>query len=192
MRLTALGIGTAIALAITVWNAGYRASTAQDDASATFVRIASVLQSPRCLNCHTVTEFPRQGDDRHPHLWGVSRGADDRGWPHGRCISCHASTNNNGAGIPGRPDWHLAPLSMGWEGLSPTELCLVLLDPVRNGNRSAAQIADHIAHDHQFVAWAWEPGRNPSGADRTVPPISRDDLVKLVDQWVSAGAQCRP
>src|SRR5215472_3559746 len=81
---------------------------AESDSAVMFPRIASVLQHPRCLNCHTMTDFPRQGDDRHPHLFGVSRGPDDRGLPMGRCTSCHCSANNDATGVPGRG--HLAPL----------------------------------------------------------------------------------
>ncbi len=32
-----------------------------------WTEVASVLRHPRCMNCHTFTEFPRQGDDRHRH-----------------------------------------------------------------------------------------------------------------------------
>jgi hypothetical protein len=158
--------------------------------AALFSRIATVLQHPRCLNCHTTENFPRQASDRHPHYWGVVRGVDDKGAPTERCVFCHASNNNDTNGIPGRPDWHMAPLSMGWEGLSLPELCHVLLDPVRNGNRSAGDIATHIATDRQFVAWAWSPGRNPAGVDRDTPPIPHDEFAKLVKHWVALGAAC--
>jgi hypothetical protein len=46
------------------------AIAAETDAAASLVsfeRMATVLTSPRCLNCHTLTSFPRQGDDRHQH-----------------------------------------------------------------------------------------------------------------------------
>jgi mono/diheme cytochrome c family protein len=36
--------------------------------------VYSVVTSPRCINCHTATNYPRQGDDRHPHIYGVIRG----------------------------------------------------------------------------------------------------------------------
>ena len=48
--------------------------------------IYSVLTSPRCINCHPVSsklpplgglfpqDYPRQGDDRHPHYFTVLRG----------------------------------------------------------------------------------------------------------------------
>ena len=29
-------------------------------------QVYSVLTSPRCINCHTATNHPQQGDDRHP------------------------------------------------------------------------------------------------------------------------------
>ena len=119
------------------------------DPAAMFARIVSVLQHPQCLNCHTTTDYPHQADDRHPHIFSVVRGSDDKGLAWARCTTCHGSVNNYATGIPGSPDCHPALLSMGWKGLSPAQLCQVLLDPARHGNRSAAQIARYIAHDQQ-------------------------------------------
>ncbi len=170
--------------------AGAQQNAPPQDASAMFARIATVLKSPRCLNCHTVTDFPRQGDDRHAHIFFISRGPDDRGYPSARCTSCHGDANNDATGIPGRPDWHLAPLSMGWEGLSTAQLCHRLLDPAANGHRTPEQIYEHIAFDREFVAWAWSPGRNIQGMPRSVPPIPHDEFAQLVKQWVAAGASC--
>lgn len=190
-----MGFGAALTVVVAggaalAWAAGAPQNTAPADASTMFARIATVLRSPRCLNCHTVTDFPRQGDDRHAHIYFVSRGPDDRGWPNARCSSCHGDANNNATGIPGRPDWHMAPLSMGWEGLSDSQLCHRLLNPADNGHRTAEQIYEHVAFDKQFVAWAWSPGRNIQGVQRTVPPIPRDAFSLLVKQWVAAGAPC--
>jgi hypothetical protein len=39
------------------------------DGVAAFERIATVLQSPRCLNCHPRGDRPAQGDDRHTRAW---------------------------------------------------------------------------------------------------------------------------
>jgi len=183
--LVTLASGLALA-----WIASAQQSAAPSNSAAMFTRIATVLQSPRCLNCHTVTDYPRQGDDRHAHIFFVSRGPDDRGFPSARCTSCHGDANNDATGIPGRPDWHMAPLSMGWEGLSPAQLCHRLLDPAANGHRSPEQIYEHIAFDRQFVAWAWSPGRNVQGVERSVPPIPHDEFAQLVKQWVAAGAPC--
>jgi hypothetical protein len=192
-RVVGLGIALPGILAATLafaWIARAQQSSSRQDVVAMFARIATVLQSPRCLNCHTVTDFPRQGDDRHAHIFSVSRGPDDRGRPTARCTSCHGDANNDATGIPGRPDWHLAPLSMGWEGLSQAQLCHRLLNPAANGHRTPQQIAEHISGDRQFVAWAWSPGRNVAGVERSVPPIPHDAFARLVEQWVAAGAPC--
>lgn len=79
---------------------------------------------------------PKQGDDRHVHLMNVQRGGENMGVPAIRCATCHRTHNNDMAGIPGAPDWHLAPASMGWDGLSKSELCRTLLDPTKNGGRA--------------------------------------------------------
>ena len=39
-----------------------------------FRTVASVLTSPRCLNCHSSYDGPLQGDDHHPHAMNVRRG----------------------------------------------------------------------------------------------------------------------
>jgi hypothetical protein len=38
--------------------------TASD--GALFVEFVSVLRHPRCMNCHSRGDFPRQGNDSHP------------------------------------------------------------------------------------------------------------------------------
>ena len=37
------------------------------DGLAAWGQVYSVLTSPRCINCHTATNYPQQGDDRHRH-----------------------------------------------------------------------------------------------------------------------------
>jgi hypothetical protein len=32
-----------------------------------FESIVPVLRHPRCMNCHLTGDYPRQGDDSHPH-----------------------------------------------------------------------------------------------------------------------------
>jgi hypothetical protein len=110
-----------------------------------FAVMDSVLTSPRCQNCHTSTAFPRQGDDRHPHRFNVVRGDNGHGAKGFPCSSCHGRANNPSSGVPGADeDWHLAPLSMGWEGLRPSLRCIHLKDPRRNGGRSGAAVIDHL------------------------------------------------
>ena len=156
--------------------------------------IYSVFTSARCINCHTITNYPRQGDDRHPHIFNVVRGPDDKGAPVARCISCHGDKNNASTGVPGRSDWHLAPLTMAWEtapGVPMTgpQLCAMLTDRLRNGNRGLLDLLDHVENEH-LVLWAWDPGTRWNGEARTKPPISHEEFVKTFKEWIDAGATC--
>src|SRR5262249_45561285 len=100
----------------------HRRSSPNPTALAAFERIASVLESPRCMNCHPRGDRPSQGDDRHIHLMNVQRGAAGKGFPGMACSTCHQTHNNDLGGVPGAPHWQLAPKSMGWTGLSRGEL----------------------------------------------------------------------
>jgi hypothetical protein len=151
---------------------------------AAFQRIATVLESPRCLNCHPREDRPRQGDDRHIHLMNVQRGPDGRGLAAMRCSACHQEHNNDAAGVPGAAHWRLPPRTMGWTGLSVGELCRTLLDPTKNGGRSPTDLVKHMTTD-PLVLWAWRPG-----GDRTVPPLSAEEMKIALEAWAGAGAPC--
>jgi hypothetical protein len=116
--------------------------------------IASVLQDPRCLNCRPRADRPTQGDDRHIHGMNVQRGVDGTGTPAMRWSTCHQEHNNDTAGIPGAPHWHLAPASMDWVGPEQGRLCRTLLDRTKNGGRSVADLIAHMTGDildHQHL-----------------------------------------
>ena len=170
------------------------AAPSRADGLAQWRQIESVLTHPRCLNCHTSTDYPRQGDDRHRHLFGVVRGADGHGATAAQCAMCHHDINADGAGVPGAKGWRLAPLSMTWESapgvrMTSRELCHALTDKRRNGQRSAAQLIDHHA-DEPLVGWAWAPGQRPDGTMRATPPVSHADFVAATRTWAAAGAPC--
>jgi hypothetical protein len=149
-----------------------------------FVEVAKVLRHPRCLNCHTATNFPRQGDDRHLHANLVRRGPDDHGAPGMRCSTCHQTENNASSGVPGKPNWHLAPLSMAWEGLSDSALCRTLKDRRRNGGRDLDALVKHISND-PLVSYGWDPGGR-----RAAIPAPRETMVEHMKAWVRSGAVC--
>jgi hypothetical protein len=192
--------------------------------------IYSVLTSPRCMNCHPVAssklplflglfpqDYPRQGDDRHPHYYSVVRGETVSvdtaektgaqveigiGAPFERCTMCHGSRNDETTGLPGTQDpahpgesfWGLAPASMALESspgvpLAGPELCARLKDKSRNGNRELADTLHHIATE-PLVLWSWNPGKRANGETRTIPPISHDDFVLAFSAWISDGAPC--
>jgi hypothetical protein len=148
-----------------------------------FARVAEVLRHPRCMNCHPVGDFPRQADDRHRHRMLVARGPDDRGTVAMRCSTCHQTTNTADGRVPGAPNWHLAPVSMGWEGLSDGELCRALKDPQKNGRKSLSAIVHHMTED-RLVQWAWQPG------DRTPPSVPQKEFHEAVRRWARTGAAC--
>src|SRR6266446_5997120 len=87
----------------------------RDDARARelFISIVPVLKHPRCLNCHSTGDFPRQGDDGRIHIQNVRRGPDGKGKFGQKCIACHQEYNVAGLNMPpGAPNWHLPPPSM--------------------------------------------------------------------------------
>jgi hypothetical protein len=151
---------------------------------ALFVEAGRVLQHPRCLNCHPVGERPTQGDDRHPHSPLVVRGADDKGAIGLRCTTCHQDANYEASGVPGHPQWHVAPKTMAWQMKSLGQICEQIKDPRRNGGKTLAAIHEHMAHD-SLVGWAWTPGgiREPA-------PGTQAQLGALIAAWIESGAAC--
>src|SRR4029078_9368806 len=82
------------------------------DGLAAWEQVYSVLTSPRCINCHTATNYPQQGDDRHRHFANVVRGPEGKGVPGLNCGGCHQETNADSTGVAGGHNWLLAPLEM--------------------------------------------------------------------------------
>jgi hypothetical protein len=149
-----------------------------------FDPVASVVMSPRCINCHQANA-PHQKDAGVLHAQQVVRGKDGHGSPALQCAACHQATNTAGGKVPGTPNWHLAPLSMKWQGLSKSAVCLQMKDPQRNGNRRGSeQVIEHMKTD-PLVLWAWQPG-----AGRTLPPLSHEDFIKALEKWGEAGMPC--
>jgi hypothetical protein len=151
---------------------------------ALFAEMSKVLMSPRCVNCHTPDESPRQGDAHEFHDPPVVRGTGDRGVAGMMCTGCHQDHNIELARVPGAPDWHLAPLTMVWLGKSSAQICTQIKDTAKNGGKSLAQIQDHLAHD-PLVAWGWTPG-----SDRKPAPGTQAELGALAQAWVQTGAAC--
>src|SRR3972149_3973798 len=85
---------------------------------ALFEEAGKVITHARCVNCHPAGDRPAQGDDRQPHMPLVVRGVDNFGAVGMRCTTCHGPANFDPAGIPGHPEWHLAPIEMAWVGKS--------------------------------------------------------------------------
>jgi hypothetical protein len=119
----------------------------------------------------------------------VRRGPDGQGMPAMRCQTCHTRANHAPSGVPGADEaWRLAPISMGWEGLTKGQLCRQLKDPKHNGGRAGADVIDHLRT--HLVLWAWSPGANAHGVKRTPPPISHEAFMAAAQTWVATGQAC--
>jgi hypothetical protein len=152
-----------------------------------FTAFVPVLRHPRCMNCHSKGDFPRQGDDGHQHTMNVRRGPDGHGVTAEKCSTCHQDHNLPGEHLPpGAPHWGLPPSSMPmiWQGLTDAQLCKSIKDPKQNKGRNLDQLVEHLTED-KLVMWGWNPGEG-----RTPVPMPHDEFSAKVKQWQAAGAPC--
>ena len=160
---------------------------AAGDEGALFTAFVSVLRNPRCMNCHSQGDYPRQGDDGHRHSMNVRRGPDGHGVTAEKCSTCHQEHNLAGAHLPpGAPKWGLPPANtpMIWQGLTDAQICESIKDRKQNRNRNLDQLVEHLTED-KLVTWAWNPGEG-----RTPVPMQHDEFSARVKQWRAAGAPC--
>jgi hypothetical protein len=154
--------------------------------AAAFEAIVPVLRHPRCMNCHSTGDFPRQGDDSHRHTMKIRRGPEGHGINSVMCSTCHQDHNLVGLHTPpGAPDWALPPPAtpMIWEGLTDQRLCELLKDPRQNGHRTTEQIVEHM--HTPLVLWGWIPGEG-----RTPIPMPQQEFLAKVEEWAAEGAAC--
>lgn len=153
-----------------------------------FDKMMLVLMHQRCVNCHPAGDKPRKGDDSHvTRSLGVARGEDGHGLKGINCSTCHTDENNDFSGVPGAPHWALAPESMTWEGKTRVEIATQMMDPARNGGRSAHDIMEHLT-EHELVLWAWDPGVDAEGIPREKPPVPKEEYIAAVKEWINNGA----
>jgi hypothetical protein len=167
--------------------------TSQTDGLAAWQQVYSVLTHPRCINCHTATNYPQQGDDRHRHFANVVRGPEGTGVAALKCATCHQESNAS-TGVPGGHSWHLAPLSMAWQDRndkpsSSAAICAAITDRSRNHNLDGPALLKHH-EDESLVLWAWQPGNRLDGSARAVPPLSHAEFVAATRRWMEAGTPC--
>ncbi|MBV9181200.1 MAG: hypothetical protein JO356_07805 [Acidobacteria bacterium] len=165
---------------------GVRASARDAAARTAFAAMLPVLRHPRCMNCHSRGDFPRQGDDRHRHTMDVRRGPEGDGLNAVKCRTCHQDHNLQGEHMPpGAPDWHLpsAAMPMIWEELTDRQLCELLNDPRQNGGRSLGEIVAHMSTP--LVLWGWTPGEG-----RTPIAVPFSQFLAKVKEWAANGGAC--
>lgn len=148
-----------------------------------FMKVYQVLMSPRCMNCHPAGDIPLQGDDSHLHTMSPKRGKDGKGLYAMKCMNCHQPTSTPGLYTPpGNPKWALPPadMKMVFQGRSPRELALQIMDFKRNGHKNKAQLLAHAKDALVKVAWNMGEGRKP-------PPISYNEFVAAWNEWINKG-----
>jgi len=151
-----------------------------------FMSVYKVLMSARCMNCHPSGDVPLQGDDSHLHAMNIKRGVDGHGLYAVRCSNCHQAENTRGLHMPpGNPKWGLPPadMRMVFQGRTPRELALQLLDPKQNGGKSYHDLVEHMKTG--LVKWGWHPGEG-----RTPIPLPESEFLAKVNEWASHGAAC--
>jgi hypothetical protein len=87
----------------------------EEESEIAFNTMMDVLTHQRCMNCHPSDNVPKQGEDSHPHRFGITRVNSMNAT---NCNTCHQASNNDYSGVPGASEWSLAPQKMYWEGLN--------------------------------------------------------------------------
>lgn len=150
-----------------------------------FMEVYRVLMSPRCLNCHPSGDIPLVDDDNHLHAQNVKRGTDGKGMYASKCFNCHDEINTPGPNkAPGSPDWRMPPANMKmiFQGRTARQLATLLLDTAENGNKTKADLIDHVSKDG-LVLWGWNPGEG-----RSLPPLTHEEFTKQFILWIEKGA----
>lgn len=153
-----------------------------EESKAAFNEAYTVFMHPRCMNCHPKGDVPLQGDDSHLHTQGVKRGLDGKGLYAMKCKNCHQDSNTPGLNMPpGHPNWHLPPAShkMVFEGKTPKQLATNFKDPKYTGFKSMDEFIKHV-EDDTLVKHSFTYG--------TKPPLSHEDFVVKVKEWIAKGA----
>jgi len=175
-----------------------------------FLRAYEVFSHPRCSNCHPRDDQPWWDiETRRVHGMNVQRGREEPdgayGLPGMECVTCHQQQNAALPGgppgakqplladqtpsqkpprfPPGAPVWRLAPKTMGWGGMPPSEMCRAIIRQDIEHKGPLAHIIDDL---DPLVAWGWDPGPGRESAPGTVM-----QFVQLLKWWNEArGDKC--
>ena len=71
---------------------------------------------------------------------------------------------------------------MVFQGNSPADLARQLKDPKQNGGKALANLLKHVSEDKLVLA-GWDPGEG-----RTKPPLTHEEFVQKMREWIDNGA----
>jgi hypothetical protein len=69
---------------------------------------------------------------------------------------------------------------------SPGELCRLLLDRSKNGNRDLQATVKHLTED-KLVAWGWAPGISVNDKPRRAVAVPKVEFNSIVIAWAKSG-----
>ena len=96
-----------------------------------------------------------------------------------------ARPNFDPAGVPGHPEWHVAPIEMAWVGKSLGEICQQIKDPA--AQRRQVDGGADPSYGRGFRSSAGD-GTRASG--RQPAPGTQKEFGELIKAWVDTGAVC--
>src|ERR1700742_2549670 len=190
LKVLAAALAGAVLVSGGAFAAAKPADGSQAAALAAFDTIQTVLQPPRCQNCHIPGDAPLQFDAGLPHAQNVQRGPEGKGVPGLPCSTCHGMANPPASygqhTPPGAPNWHLPPpdRKMVFIGQSKAALCATIKDTKRNGGKDLAALLEHVSHDKRVLR-----GGGPGVAPAPVS-LPHDAFVASFKTWIAGGAPC--
>jgi hypothetical protein len=164
-------------------NAGDINKQREQESKEAFLAAYKVFMHPRCMNCHPKADTPLQGDDSHLHAQGVKRGVDGKGVYALKCKNCHQDENLKGDYLPpGSPGWHLPPsnMKMVFEGRTPRQLAIQFKNPKSTGFKNFKKDMMQHVETAPLVLHSW--------TYRTPPPLTHEEFVAKVKEWIDKGA----
>ncbi|MCH7397182.1 hypothetical protein MM236_04240 [Belliella sp. DSM 107340] len=155
----------------------------EEESKQAFLKAYKVFMHPRCVNCHPAGDAPLQGDDSHIHSQNVKRGIDGKGLYALKCSNCHQEKNIPGDNMPpGHDIWQLPPahMKMVFEGKSPRQLAEHFMDNEFTGFVNWQEDLIHHVEHEPLVLHSWSYG--------TRPPLSHEEFVESLKEWIEKGA----
>ncbi len=154
----------------------------EEESKEAFIAAYKVFMHPRCMNCHPAGDIPLQGDDSRLHPQGVKRGIDGKGLFALKCKNCHQDTHVAGEHMPpGHSGWHLPPanMKMVFEGKTARQLAMHFKDAKFTGFKTMDKMLEHVEKE-PLVTNSWTYG--------TPPPLTHEEFVAKVKEWIDKGA----
>jgi len=149
-----------------------------DQGLVAFETVRTVLQHPRCQNCHPAGDAPLQGDDSHVPSQNVQRGPEAAAWSarSARRVMARRTRRATTASTfrratPTVGTCHRPEMKLVFVGMSANALCVQIKDPARNGGKDLKALRAHL--DSPLVEWGWNPGFRPRARERAARDLPR-------------------